>query len=100
MVEFTPVEVLAWIKKLGPRRSMVLEGLPTPVIMMMMMMTMMMMVVTLRQLPATSRGKGVTDGPIDRQTNTDTNIQHFFFLFLLLECIFALYFLFETLGCI
>ena len=29
MAEFTPLEVLAWIKKLDPRRLMILEGLPT-----------------------------------------------------------------------
>jgi len=104
MAEFTPIEVSTWIKKLGPRRSMVLEGLRTRVIMMMimmmMMMTMMMMVVTLRRLPATRRGKGVTGNPIDKQIDTDTDIQQFFFPFPLLACIFELYVVFETLGCI
>ena len=62
-----------------------------------MMMMMMMMAVTLRQLPATSQARGATDDPADRQTDTNTKLQHFFFPFLLLACIFALYFLFETL---
>ena len=97
MAKFTPLEVSTWIKKLNPSRSMILEDSPTRG---MMMMTMMMMATTLRQLPTTSQGRSVTGDPTSRITDTDTDIQHFFFLFLLLECIFALYFLFETLGCI
>ena len=104
MAEFTPIEVSTWIKKLGPRRSMVLEGLHTWVIMMMNMMmtttTTMMMVATLRRLPATRRGKGVTGDSIDKQTDIDTDIQQFFFPFPLLAYIFELYVVFETLGCI
>ena len=45
MVEFTPLEVSTWINKLNPNRSMVLEGLPTRV---MMVMMVLMMVATMR----------------------------------------------------
>ena len=97
MAEFTHLEVSAWIKKLNPSRSLVLEGFPTRIMMMMMMammimMTMMMTVTTMmiaatvRHIPATSRGLGVTSDPTDRQTNIETNVQHISFLFLLFTC--------------
>ena len=111
MAEFTPLEVSAWIKKLNPSRSLVLDGFPTRIMMMMMMammimMTMMMTVTTMmiaatvRHIPATSRGLGVTSDPTDRQTNIETNVQHISFSFSFIYMYFALYFLFETWGCI
>ena len=63
MAEYVPLEVLAWIKKLDPSKSMVLEGFPTKV---MMMMTMMMTAATVRHLLGTCRGTGVIGDP----TNT------------------------------
>ena len=84
MVEFTPLEVSAWIKKLDPSRSMVLEGFPTRL---MMMIMMMMMAVTMRHLIATSRGTSVTTDPIDRQKTQGQTYYIFLFLSLLLACI-------------
>ena len=60
MVEFTPIEVSAWIKKLGPSKSMVLEGLPTRV------MIMVVVVETLRQLLASIQGNDVTGDSTNR----------------------------------
>ena len=60
MVELTPLEVSAWIKKLGPSKSMVLEGSPTRVMM------MVVVVETLRQLLASIQGNDVTGDSTNR----------------------------------
>ena len=87
MAEFTPLKVSTWIKKLDPSRSMVLEGLPTRV----MMMMMMMMAMTLRQLLATSRGRSVTGDPIDKKKKKkhSTNVQHTYFSFSFISMYFC-----------
>ena len=56
---------------------MLLEFLPTWVVMMMMMMMKTMVVAIQRLLLATSQGRGTFSDPTDRQTQT----QHFFTLF-------------------
>ena len=64
---------------------MVLDGVPTQV--MMMMVIMIMMVVIQRSLPTNSQGRGITSDPANRQIDTDTDTKHissfnFSFLFI------------------
>ena len=76
---------------------MVLEGLPTRVVVMIVIVVLM----ALRPLLAINQGKDNTsDGLANRKTQTP-NIFPVSFLFLFyLVCISTLYFLFEILGCI